>query len=94
MAKKWVLGACGTGIATSTVVASKIKDLLKERGIEADVVQCKAAEAPRLAEGYDLIVATTQVGYDGPVPVVRTVSFLTGINMGPDVDKIVAYLTA
>lgn len=94
MEKKRVLVACGTGIATSTVVASKIKDLLLERGIDADVVQCKAAEAPRMADGYDLIVATTQVGYDGPVPVVRTVSFLTGINMQPDVDTIVGHLTS
>ena len=42
--KKRVLVACGTGIATSTVVCKRVEDLLKNNGIEAEVIQCKIAE--------------------------------------------------
>jgi PTS system galactitol-specific IIB component len=39
-----VLVACGTAIATATVVAEKVKEIAKEAGIPVRVVQCKAAE--------------------------------------------------
>lgn len=92
MAKKRILVACGTAIATSTVVAKKLGDMLKERGYDVDIDQCKAAEAPSKAANFDLIVATTQVGNVGDTPVIRTVSFLSGVGVDQDVDKIVKTL--
>src|SRR5690606_25172675 len=58
---KRVLIACGTGIATSTVVADKVRKHLAANGIEAKIDQTKVAELHRGAKGYDLIVATTNV---------------------------------
>ena len=59
--KKRILVACGTAIATSTVVARKIEEELEKRGIKADITQCKASEVPSHVEGHDLVVTTTLV---------------------------------
>lgn len=91
MAKKKVLVACGTGIATSTVVTIKIQEALKANHIDADVVQCKVAELPMKVDGADLVVTTTT--YENTkVPVIRGLSFLTGIGMDKDLQKIVDIL--
>jgi len=88
MAKKKVLVACGTGIATSTVVTIKIQEALKANNIDADVIQCKVAELPMKINGADLVVTTTVYEND-KVPVIRGLSFLTGIGMEKDLQKIV-----
>ena len=59
--KKRILVACGTAIATSTVVAKAIEEALDKRGIQATLQQCKASEVPNLAQDFDLIVTTTPV---------------------------------
>ena len=58
---KRILVACGTGIATSTVVAYALEEGLKERGLRVETRQCIASEVPSLAPGMDLVVATTPV---------------------------------
>ncbi|MFM1652508.1 PTS sugar transporter subunit IIB [Brevibacillus sp. B_LB10_24] len=92
MAKKRILVACGTAIATSTVVAKKIEELMKQRGYDVVIEQCKAAEAPSKAASFDLIVTTTPVGDVGSTPVIRTVSFLSGVGVDQDVQKIIETL--
>ncbi|MDR2551645.1 MAG: PTS sugar transporter subunit IIB [Treponema sp.] len=91
MAKKRVLVACGTGIATSTVVTIKIQEALKVNHVDAEVVQCKVAELPMKIDGADLIVTTTAYE-NSKVPVIRGLSFLTGIGMEKDLQKIVDML--
>jgi PTS system galactitol-specific IIB component len=92
--KKRILVACGTAIATSTVVAKKLEELLKQKGFEVQIDQCKAAEAPSKAANYNLIVATTPVSNTGSTPVIRTVSFLSGVGMEKDIEKIIEILQA
>ncbi len=76
---KRVLVACGTAIATSTVVAKAIEEGMAARGIKVVTRQCKAAEVPRLAKDFDLVVTTTPVPKNLGVPVIQTLAFLTGI---------------
>lgn len=90
--KKKILVACGTAIATSTVVARKIEEELEKRGVSVETHQCKASEVPSKAEGHDLIVATTFVSGAGDIPVIQTVSFLTGVGIEADIDKIMTYI--
>lgn len=90
--KKKILVACGTAIATSTVVARKIEEELGNRGIEVSTTQCKATEVPSKVTGHDLVVTTTQVSDTGDVPVIHTVSFLTGVGIEKDIEKIMEYL--
>jgi PTS system galactitol-specific IIB component len=90
--KKRILVACGTAIATSTVVARKLEEELSSRGIGVTITQCKATEVPSKLAGHDLVVTTTQVGDTGDIPVLYTVSFLTGVGLDKDIEKIVEYL--
>jgi PTS system galactitol-specific IIB component len=92
MAKKKILVACGTGIATSTVVVNKVKETLTAKGLDVIVDQCKASEVPGKAASYDLIIATTPVSGNGDTPVIRTLSFLTGIGIDKDVEAIIEKL--
>jgi PTS system galactitol-specific IIB component len=89
---KRVLVACGTAIATSTVVAKKLEERLRARGIAVKIDQCKASEVGSKASSYDVIVSTTEVDDPRGKPLVRTLSFLTGVGIDADVEKIAKLL--
>jgi PTS system galactitol-specific IIB component len=89
---KKILVACGTAIATSTVVAKKLEEKLRALGIAVTIDQCKASEVQSRVSGYDLVVSTTLVGDTRGKPLVRTLSFLTGIGIDADVQKIAELL--
>ena len=90
---KKILVACGTAIATSTVVARKIEEELAKRDISVQTTQCKASEVRSKLDGHDLVVTTTFVSDTGDVPVIQTVSFLTGLGIDADIEKIIGYLS-
>ena len=90
--KKKILVACGTAVATSTVVAKKLEEKLRAKGIDVQIDQCKASEVSTKVDGYDLVVATTEVDDTRGKPFIRTLSFLTGIGVDADVEKIVKLL--
>jgi PTS system galactitol-specific IIB component len=89
---KRILVACGTAIATSTVVAKGIEEALKERGIAVMTRQCKASEVRSLAGDANLIVTTTPVPSDLGVPVIQTLAFLTGIGKEEVIEQIIEAL--
>jgi PTS system galactitol-specific IIB component len=91
---KKILVACGTAIATSTVVAMKLQEKLGALGIEVKIDQCKTSEVAGRAASYDLVVSTTEVGDSAGKPVVRTLSFLTGVGNDADVQRIAKLLGA
>ena len=98
MAKKRVIIACGNGVATSTVVASKVKDycdvistFVYRAGIE--VTQFRMIELHDKADDYDLVVTTGKFSDpDIKTPCIMAISLLTGINEEPTLQKIVAAL--
>ena len=61
MASKRVIIACGNGVATSTVVAAKVKDYCAANGVSIDVTQCRMIELHDKANDYDLVVTHRQV---------------------------------
>lgn len=44
---KRILIVCGTGIATSTVIADKVRKRLAERGLDVKIDQTKVSELHR-----------------------------------------------
>ncbi len=76
---KRVLIICGTGIATSTVVAIKVREHLEEVGIAAIVDQGKVMDLLGGDVNADLIVATTEVPGTVTVPVVAALPLLIGM---------------
>ncbi|OTN76008.1 hypothetical protein A5886_001084 [Enterococcus sp. 8G7_MSG3316] len=90
---KRILIACGNGIATSTVVASKVKDYLSDHGVEASTTQTKLMEVPSKVQDYDLLVTTGQFeGQTGDVPVVKGMPILTGIGAEQTMEEILNHL--
>lgn len=90
---KRILVACGNGIATSTVVATKVRQFLEEQGIQAETTQTKLMEVPGRVQGYDLLVTTGQFeGQTGDVPVVKGMPILTGIGADQTLQEILSYL--
>ena len=89
---KRVLVACGTAVATSTVVAAAIEEEMKARGIKVETRQCKATEVPSLIQDADLVVSTTPVPNNLPRPSIVTLAFLTGVGKKEAIEKIAQYL--
>ncbi len=73
-------------------MAKKLEEKLKGRGIAVAIDQCKASEVGSKAHAYDLIVTTTEVDDTRGKPCVRTLSFLTGVGIDADVEKIAKLL--
>lgn len=78
---KKILVACGGAVATSTVAANKIKELLKDNNIEADVQQCRVSELSSKAADTDLIVTTAKVDRDYGVPVIHGIAYISGVGI-------------
>ena len=90
---KRVLVACGNGIATSTVVATKIREKCEENGVAVTVNQCKLLEVESKADDYDLLVTTGKfTGGTVTIPVITAISLLTGIGEEATLDQIVEEL--
>lgn len=89
---KRVLVACGTAVATSTVVAVAIEEAMKARGIKVEASQCKATEVPSLVADYDLVVSTTPLPPNLSKPSIVTLAFLTGIGKADVIERIAAIL--
>ena len=90
---KRVLVACGNGIATSTVVGTKIKEKCEDSGIMVSVTQCKLLEVESKAENFDLLVTTGKfTGGNVGIPVIGAISLLTGIGEEDTLEEIIAAL--
>lgn len=89
MAKKLLI-MCGTGIATSTVVTGKMKDWLKEKGLEKDVklYQSKVADEIGHIDDYDIVVSTTVVPDSIKDKVIMGLPLLTGMGKDAMFDEI------
>lgn len=89
--KATILVACGTAIATSTVIAEKLKAGLAKYGISADIIQSKVSEIKYYLKltTPDVIVYTTPIPKDINIPSIPGHSFLTGIGEEETLKKIV-----
>jgi len=90
--RKRILVACGSSTATAMVVARKLTNELGKRGRVVTITQCRADEVESLADGHDLVVTTSVIAGTVDIPIVQTVSLLTGIGVERDIDKIMEYL--
>lgn len=89
MAAKVVV-ACGSGVATSEMVAVKLRRLLAEKGADAEVVAVDVAHVDEALEGAAAFVpvVSTEKTYD--VPTISGVAFLTGMNQDKELDRLLA----
>lgn len=74
--------ACGTAIATATIVAGKVIELLQRHNIQANVIQCRFTEIDYYVKTLgkvDLIITTAGFPERKDIPVLNGVPFLSGI---------------
>lgn len=81
---KKLLIMCGSGIATSTVAAGKVKQWLKDNNLEDEVkiYQSKIAEEVNHIDDYEAVITTTTVPDNIKDKVIFGLPLLT--NMGID----------
>ena len=90
---KKILVACGTGIATSTVVAAKIKEVCKNEGIDIIITPCKLSEVQSVVQDYDLLVTTGEFDVSElNVHIITAISLLTGVGEKETLNKIIKTL--
>lgn len=56
-----VLAVCGSGMGTSMIMKMKMKEVLTELGISADVNSCSVGEAKSGLNGYDIVVCSVHM---------------------------------
>ncbi len=77
-----ILIACGSGIATATMVGEHIRELMAANNINAEVRQCGVREIVGFAPEVDVIVTTAK--YQGtpiPKPIINALPVLTGLGV-------------
>ncbi|QIQ20461.1 PTS sugar transporter subunit IIB [Zophobihabitans entericus] len=87
---KKIIVACGSGVATSQTVASKVSRLLQEKGhnnIKVEVIDLKSLDTH--IKDSAAYIAITKVDKEYPIPVINGISFLTGMGMDAELQKII-----
>lgn len=74
------------------MVCERVENLLKDNGINAEVVQCKIAEVASRQDGADLIVSTTILPTTYNIPALTATAYITGIGMEALDQKIIDHL--
>lgn len=88
MSAKFIV-ACGSGVATSQTVASKVKRLLKEKGYNAEIEVVDLKSVDRYIDNSDAYIAITKVNKTYPIPVINGISFLTGMGQEKELKKLI-----
>lgn len=89
---KRILIACGAGIATSTIVVSKVEELVRKHNIDASIKQIKIAEAASMQNEADLIVSTTMLPTTYSIPAIIATSYITGFGEEELEEEILSHL--
>ncbi len=90
--KKTVIVACGTGIATSTMINDAVANLLKKNKIPAEIIQCKVSEIDAYVDQADLIITSMKVKKDYGKPMVTAIAFLSGVGVEALEEEIISKL--
>lgn len=90
MADIKILIACGSGIATSTVAHERVKEILRDNNVTADIRKGSLGEIALQQDDVDLIFVTTR--YDAPTtkPVVSIFGLISGVNEEQTVQDVIS----
>ncbi|MCH3968713.1 MAG: PTS sugar transporter subunit IIB [Atopobiaceae bacterium] len=84
-----IIVACGSGVATSQTVASKVTRLLKDRGIEADVEAVDIKSLRHYLKTADAYISVVKTDDTFNIPVLDGVCFLTGMGQDEELEKLI-----
>jgi PTS system galactitol-specific IIB component len=87
-----ILSVCGSGTVTSSMVAAKLKEKLKDRGYSVSTTEARPTEALNLAQfgRFDVIAHTSPLpsGNYG-IPTINAFACLTGMGEDQFFDQVV-----
>lgn len=89
-----VVTVCGSGVVTSSMIALKIKDQLKDRGWDATMYEASPVSIESVITGksIDVIVCASPVTDDYGIPKVKGMGMVTGIGEEKVINEIIAIL--
>ena len=86
---KKIIVACGSGVATSQTVASKIEKLLKQKNIPAKIEAVDIKSLKHHVKDADAYVSIVKTKEDYGIPVFNGIAFLTGVGQDQELAKII-----
>ena len=89
-----VVTVCGSGVVTSSMIALKIKDQLKDKGWDATMYEASPVSIASVITGknIDVIVCASPVTDDYGIPKVKGMGMVTGIGEEKVINEIIAIL--
>lgn len=86
---KRVIVACGSGVATSQTVASKIESMCEDENINVTVEAVDIKSLESFIDQCDIYVSIVPTGLkDWGKPTISGIPFLTGIGIDEEFDKL------
>ena len=79
--KKTIVIACGSGIATSTMIANRVEAFLEDNGIDGEIIQCNIIEVDGYEDRADVIISSTQLQKEYQCPTVMGLGFISGVGV-------------
>ncbi len=90
---KRIFVACGSGVATSQTVASKISSMCEDNGLEVIVEAVDIKSLESIIDQCDIYVSIVSSGANNwNVPTINGIPFLTGIGMEEEFEKLQEYV--
>ena len=89
-----VVVACGSGVATSEMVAARLTKMLEQASVDAQVVAVELSELEGALADADAYVDVMGTEYATDVPAVNGVAFLTGMNADAEFKRLLEILGA
>ncbi|MFT8872172.1 MAG: PTS sugar transporter subunit IIB [Sporolactobacillus sp.] len=84
-----IIVACGSGVATSQTVASKINRMLKEKKIHSTVDAVDIKSLDNFIKDADVYVSIVRTNKTFTIPVINGIAFLTGMGQDKEFEKLV-----
>lgn len=85
-----IIVACGSGVATSQTVASKVERLLKADNVDAEIEAVDIKSIKHTIKNADIYISIVKEDTDWGIPVFNGVAFLTGIGQDAEYKKLLA----
>ena len=91
---KTIIVACGSGVATSQTVASKVQKLLKEKKINAKVEAVDIKSLKTHLKQSDVYISIVPTKDEVSIPVLSGIPFLTGIGINEELEKLIKIINS
>ncbi len=89
-----IIVACGSGVATSQTVASKVARMLKEAKINAEVNAVDLKSVDRHLADAAAYVTIVREAKERDIPMINGIAFLTGVGQDAEFTKLVEAIKA